>query len=186
MTSGRNKGMQFERDICVSLSLWWTNGKDDDVFWRSDASGGRATNRAKRGKTTSGQYGDVAAINPSGSALIRLTPLELKKGYPKVSVHDLLDHLPKQKPPVFWEWVQQAQAASDASPTAIGWLLITGRTRRKALLWMPGNIREALSRHGSFLDKLPIRLYYKKQWIYGMQFEEFCRVVSPDTFRRYL
>ena len=186
MTSGRNKGMQFERQVCTQLSLWWTAGKRDDIFWRSNASGARATSRAKRGKTTSGQYGDIAAIDPSGEALIRIAPLELKKGYPKVSVHDLLDFLPKQKPPVFWEWVQQAQAASDASPTARGWFLITGRTRKQVLIWMPGGLREALSRHGHFLDKLPIRLYYKKQWIYGMQFSEFLKTVSPDTFRLYL
>jgi len=186
MTSGRDKGMKFERDICVKLSLWWSGGKDDDIFWRSNASGGRATNRAKKGKATPGQYGDITAIDPVGEALIRLTPLELKKGYPKVTVHDLLDHLPKQKPPVFWEWVRQAQAASDASPTAIGWLLITGRTRRLPLIWMPGSLRTAFAQNGSFVDKLPIRLYYRKQWVYGTTLEDFFDTVSPNMFRLHL
>ena len=36
------KGSEFEREMCKCLSLWWTDSKRDDVFWRSAQSGGRA------------------------------------------------------------------------------------------------------------------------------------------------
>jgi len=40
------KGGEFERDISRFLSRWWTYGERDDVFWRTSASGARATTRS--------------------------------------------------------------------------------------------------------------------------------------------
>jgi len=186
MTSGRNKGMQFERDICVKLSLWWSEGERDDIFWRSNASGGRATNRAKQGKSTPGQYGDISAIDPCGEPLLRVAPFELKKGYPKVSVHDLLDIPANHKPSVFWEWVQQAKQAEDLSPTAIGWFLITGRTRRKPLIWISQHLYSRLCHHGAALAPTPIHLVYRKTSIHGTTLENFFEVTHPRIFKLHL
>src|SRR5262245_2386383 len=49
------KGSKFERDLCRQLSLWWSDGKRDDVFWRASQSGGRAKFRGRRGLQTHGQ-----------------------------------------------------------------------------------------------------------------------------------
>jgi hypothetical protein len=46
------KGSSFEREIAKLLSLWWSEGMRDDVFYRSHASGGRFTMRRKSGKDT--------------------------------------------------------------------------------------------------------------------------------------
>ncbi|MBM3120244.1 MAG: hypothetical protein FJ006_12010, partial [Chloroflexi bacterium] len=59
-----SKGASFERDISRQLSLWWTHGERDDVFWRSSMSGGRATVRAKKGQKTAYQNGDITATDP--------------------------------------------------------------------------------------------------------------------------
>lgn len=36
---GKSKGGDFERCCAKDLSLWWTEGKDDRVFWRTHGSG---------------------------------------------------------------------------------------------------------------------------------------------------
>jgi len=65
------KGAQFERDICVILSKWITNGSREDVFWRSAMSGGRATVGYKSGKKLSSQAGDISCIQPIGHRFIQ-------------------------------------------------------------------------------------------------------------------
>src|SRR6266403_502365 len=40
---GKIKGGNFERSIAKHLSLWYSQGKREDLFWRSSMSGGRAT-----------------------------------------------------------------------------------------------------------------------------------------------
>lgn len=62
---GKAKGGQFEREVCVLLSKWVTNGKRKDVFWRSAMSGGRAT--VARGEVR--QCGDICAVAPEGHYL---------------------------------------------------------------------------------------------------------------------
>ena len=61
-----SKGSAFEREISKSLSLWYTEGERDDIFWRSSQSGGRATTRAKKGKKTAASYGDITALDNRG------------------------------------------------------------------------------------------------------------------------
>lgn len=67
--SPKQKGSSFERKICKDLSLWVSDGKRDDLFWRSAISGGRATVRAKKGQTTANQAGDITATDPMGYIL---------------------------------------------------------------------------------------------------------------------
>lgn len=53
------KGQDLERSISRQLSLWWSNGEADDWFWRASQSGGRATQRAKKGMRTLNSAGDL-------------------------------------------------------------------------------------------------------------------------------
>lgn len=62
---GKQKGSQFERDISKKLSLWLTDGKRNDVLWRSEISGGRFTFSAAKGKAV-GSVGDIKATDPTG------------------------------------------------------------------------------------------------------------------------
>lgn len=75
--ASKAKGSQFERDICVKLSLWITNGKRRDVFWRSAMSGGRATVASKRGHDVR-QAGDITAVAPEGHKLTDHVYIECK------------------------------------------------------------------------------------------------------------
>jgi len=88
---GHAKGSKFERKICKQLSLWWTYGKRDDVFWRTQTSGARATQRAKKGKATPGQVGDITATETIASRLTTMFTFELKTGYRNVDFTSLID-----------------------------------------------------------------------------------------------
>ena len=67
---GKQKGAQYERDICKKLSLWLTRGEREDIFWRSAMSGGRATVGKKQGKDLSAQAGDLTAVHELGNKFI--------------------------------------------------------------------------------------------------------------------
>lgn len=109
--NGKIKGSDFEREICKLLSLWWTAGKRDDVFWRSQTSGARATSRAKRGSKTHGQHADIAAVDPIGSPLTDVFSIEVKRGYNKDTPFDVIDKRLAAKDQMIETWVRQAQQA---------------------------------------------------------------------------
>ena len=75
---GKAKGSSFEREICRRLSLWISHGSQEDVFWRSALSGGRATVAAKKGLRLATQAGDISAIHPLGNAFIEAFMVECK------------------------------------------------------------------------------------------------------------
>lgn len=79
--AGKAKGNAFERDCCRKLSLWISDGERDDLFWRSAASGGRATfiSRTSGGtRLAAAQAGDVTAIDLAGFPLAAQVVVECK------------------------------------------------------------------------------------------------------------
>lgn len=98
---GKQKGAQFERDVCVILSKWVTNDQLEDVFWRSAMSGGRATVAYKQyGKKLSSQVGDISCINVVGNRFINSFAPECKF-YAKIDYEGLLTG--RGKLLEFWE-----------------------------------------------------------------------------------
>lgn len=79
---GPRKGGNFERTICKRLSLWWSKGERDDIFWRTSGSGARATVRGKKGISTVNSSGDIGALDPIGNPFLELFLVEIKRGYP--------------------------------------------------------------------------------------------------------
>ena len=75
---GNAKGAAFERYVCKHLSKWVSEGKRDDVFWRTAMSGGRATIGRKVGKMRESQAGDVGAVDALGHRLLQLFFIECK------------------------------------------------------------------------------------------------------------
>ena len=128
---GKNKGSQFERDICRQLSLWLTNGASDSVFWRTSNSGGRATTRSKKGKTTENQYGDICAIEEIGKKFLRLFTVEIKRGYNKHTVQDLFD-LEDPSKSMYASWIEQAKESARLADTY--WMIIIKRDRRQTVV----------------------------------------------------
>jgi hypothetical protein len=132
----KNKGNSYERDICDRLSIWFSDGSRDDLFWKSSNSGGRATNRAKKGKTAQEHQGDVTWTHPKGRALIELVTIELKKGYPKAHIGQIVDrptsiNLQQQQ---FEEFIEQVVEAKTRAKTPFWWL-IHKRDRREEMVY---------------------------------------------------
>lgn len=79
------KGGDFEREVSRFLSLWWTEDARDDVFWRTSASGGRATSRAMAFKKTKYEHGDITFTDPVAKPMLDLLVIEAKRGYTNTS-----------------------------------------------------------------------------------------------------
>lgn len=72
------KGAAFERSICKALSLWVSKGTEEDLFWRSAMSGGRATVSKRKGKLLRAHAGDIVATSAGGHALTDFLYIECK------------------------------------------------------------------------------------------------------------
>ena len=75
--TNKGKGGRFEREICRGLSLWVTDGKKRDCFWRAVMPGGRATVALKGGEVLR-VSGDIAAEAEEGYPLARDYHIECK------------------------------------------------------------------------------------------------------------
>lgn len=150
--SKSDKGGKFERETCRLLSMWFSEGRRDDMFWRSAGSGAMATVRGRQGKLTSGQYGDVSATDEEGQALLDVVTIELKRGYSKHTVQDTLDKLPTAAVQKWEEHCVQAMSDHELAGT-FAWLLIHRRDRRAALVYMPVRLFKALREVGALRGK---------------------------------
>ena len=193
---GKNKGGAFERLICKKLSLWWTKGKRDDVFARTASSGGRATQRSKKNKTTFGQYGDIQAADPIGQPLIDLCVIECKDGYASASIADLLDKESRHNP-LYEQFIKQARSSSLESQS-FDWLLIARRRGRQIMVFMPVSLFIQLEEQSQEifepfmslifrmkLDKTKIKNKNKKRGmrlkITGITFDSFLKIITPKN-----
>lgn len=176
------KGSQFERDFSTKLSLWWTNGENDSVFWRTSNSGGRATVRQQRGKFTYGQFGDITSIDPVGEPLVKYMIFELKRGYPKADITRLIDKPKKAKDEIYEEWIQKSIKNAQQS-NCVTWCVVHKKDRREATITLPSAVA------GVILDSYKfgfIELVINKLNIIHFKLEDFFKYVSPDTIRKLL
>lgn len=131
-----SKGSSYERELCKQLSLWWTDGAREDIFWRSSGSGARAKVRGRAGRNTAGQHGDVAATDPIGAPFIDTFTVEIKRGYSEHTVQDVFDR-GVDGGVQEWERFFAQTIESHKQAGSYSWLLITRRDRRRAMVWIP-------------------------------------------------
>jgi hypothetical protein len=143
---GSKKGASWEREVSATLSLWWSDGKDDAVFYRTHSSGARATVRSKKGKALKSQVGDIAVTGSRGGWFLRCFTVSLKRGYPKVSLQDLLDTLEKPDGESIIEGCIRECCEHNRQAGSLGWLLIVRRDRRQPLILMPGHMMLSMDR----------------------------------------
>lgn len=127
---GKSKGAEFERQICKKLSLWLSDGKREDLLWRSAMSGGRATVAHKKGKLDS-QVGDISAVSEEGYAFTNVHAIECKS-YANIHVESLLTGLPKSSS-VKAFWLELETKAKEVGKRPI---LIFRQNRGKTYLLM--------------------------------------------------
>jgi len=131
----KSKGGSFEREFCRDLSAWWSGGERDDLFWRTSTSGGRATVRAKQNKETYGMAGDVAATHPDASPFTEVLVVELKKGYNRDTVTQLLEVTETSVLKQYEEWIWKLHHEM-LQHNRKGWLLVHKRDQHPAIAWM--------------------------------------------------
>lgn len=147
MVRGKHKGSDFERELCTKLSLWWSGGEREDIFWRSSNSGGRATIRTRKKKTTSNHYGDICTIDPIGQPLLDLAVIEAKRGYQDSTIGCLVDRPRKINQQTFEGWIQQCMEAME-NAESFAWILVVKRNRREAMIYMPSYLWTHLLEYG--------------------------------------
>jgi len=188
------KGGAFEREVCKQLSLWWTKGARDDIFWRASNSGGRATVRRKKGLSTFGHCGDVAATDPIGQPLTRAVTIELKRGYTHSTVADVFDRPEHIAQTQFEGFIEQAVRAAENANTPF-WMLVTRRNHRRAIVFFPAGLWNQLRENGAFEDrntnepmiKFTSRIRFTKPdhrefTVYGTPLDHFMKCVKRIHF----
>lgn len=186
------KGGQFERQICKELSLWWTKGEREDVFWRTAGSGARATTRAKSNRQTAGSYGDITAIDPIGKPLLDVVTVECKRGYSTQTIADLLDHSTSSAEQTYEGWFLKAIHDHQQARSKY-WMLITRRNQRQGLVFIPNDFYEQLYSTSDYMISVPkmvldVRLRSKTIGdiyvrIVGVHFSDFLKLADPDFIK---
>ena len=181
---GMAKGSSFERDICKQLSLWWTDGERNDIFWRTSGSGARAKVRSKTGKSTFGQHGDVQATDPIGQPLIDLCSIELKRGYNKAIINDFID---SKKKPELRVFIEQAITDCRLRDDDSEWILLVKRDRKDVVLFTSLYFIKCIK--DRLLLEFPaiqMRVKINKRWmrIAAMRFDDFLSNVTPVMIRK--
>jgi len=75
---GKQKGAAFERWLSKQLSLWLSEGKREDLLWRSAMSGGRSTVALRQAKKLGAQAGDLSSIDKLSHSFIERFMVEAK------------------------------------------------------------------------------------------------------------
>lgn len=156
---GKAKGASFEREVCKQLSLWISQGKNEDVFWRSAMSGGRSTVAARKGKRLAQQAGDISCISPVGQAFIDDFFIECKC-YKSLNFEGLITG--RGKLVEFWNIAKREAALYGKSP-----LLIAKQNNQPAIVCLD-------EPHLLHLDFNTI-LYASKLGMHVCLFDEFLR-----------
>jgi len=181
---GKSKGTHFERKICYQLCAWWFGEPDaEDGFWRSHASGARATNRAKKGKDTTNQAGDICATRKECEPLLRYTTIETKCGRNKADPFALVDSKNNNE---FGAFVKQARLASRIAEVSFWWI-IHKRDYKEVMIYFPTSMYYFLCRRGSSVKSTRMVAFAGKAngvrvKFIGMRFDDFLARVDPKVF----
>jgi len=189
-----SKGGQFERKVAVDLSLWWSRNRRDDLFWRSQTSGARATTRAKRGKDTTGQHGDIAHTHPDGASLMDLVTIEVKRGYQKDTLQDVFDRASTHKPQTWDVWFEKVHRSHQLAGS-FSWMLICRRNRREELILTPSDFYHIMLQNSVFKQQPSPLITFKGNVlnsdntlteceVHGMHFGQFLRITRPNKLRK--
>lgn len=184
---GSVKGGRFEREIPKLLSMWWTEGERDDVFWRVGGSGGRAKVRGRKGQSTANQHSDICATDSCGESLTKFMAIELKCGYNDVTFHNLLERSEDQvKGHKLFEWIEQVQEAQKQSG-AMTWCIIHKRDRHNAIMIVPIMFHVFLEKAAvgagsfSYIAKNRLRFDLPHMSLFAVQLSMFLETTSRAT-----
>jgi hypothetical protein len=178
---GKSIGNAFEREICYILSMWWSEGQDDDIFWRTDTSGGRATVRHRKGKKAQ-DFADIKAVKRCGEPLTNQTLIECKTGYRSgINPLDYFEHRFTNLMKQFWE---KAEAEADKGMKKWTWLIFR-RKNKQIQIMMNFNFLSLIAQyHGLYkYNYLTVNVANKigLTTFFITNLKDFLEYVSPHT-----
>ncbi len=175
------KGGQFERTVCKELSLWWTGNEHDDIFWRSSQSGGRATQRAKFGKRTINNSGDIAPTDSSGEPLTNYILFECKTGYKhKVDALKYIDSDGNVNELHEW-WRKASQERGQADKVES--MLIIKRYSKQVICVISLKFMGLLENYNGLYPHSIINIKSGLQEIVCVNYIQFFKWLSPETMK---
>ena len=106
---GKGKGGNFEREQCRVLTEWVTGNRVPEIFWRSAASGAKATQGRKKGEH-SHMAGDLVAVDEQGYWFADRFSVEFKfrKSYGE------LEQIFVGRNPIVMDWWKQTVRDAEA------------------------------------------------------------------------
>jgi hypothetical protein len=181
------KGDSFERLVPRQLSLWFTHGKRDDLYWRKKNRNRRDGNKY--------QLGDIICETSEGRELTQLFNIELKTGYSKSrsgttkvknvpwDLLDLIDYTIRKNQKVknfvildFWE-----QTTRDAKLTSRIPLLIFKRDYHVPVVVISKEHKSLLSEYLGDIDvESFLSLNYKDDVLLFYRRDEFFEWLTPE------
>jgi len=177
------KGSQYERDISKKLSLWWTDN-NDAVFWRTSGSGARATMRAKKGKLTKYEYGDISFTDPIGKPLIDCFLIEVKKGYTKeIDVLGLVDG--KKKEPLLLKWWIKAEKEKEFGDRLHS-IVVFKRDSKKACAMFNEDLFDSIGMYEGMTNSYLLRIDVGVEILYVCCLDDFLSILTPKIVKRLL
>lgn len=176
-----HKGSGFERDLCRKLSEWWTFRQDDDVFWRTASSGGRATIRGRKGKRSAGQYGDITATDDRGLPLLRWLVIEAKRGYSYVDILGMLDS--RKARHEILQFIDQAQSEARLAQVPYWWIVFK-RDAKAPIIFMLWDVYTLAGKSPSCgpRPERAIRFLHEGSSIIVIKLEDWFNYASPHSF----
>jgi len=182
------KGSEFERWFAKQLSLWWSQEWDeprDDLFWRTSQSGGRSTVRARKGLGTKGHVGDIGPTCAEAEPLTNLVVFELKNGYSADTIHALLDAPDGSAKQEYVKWFEHAIDVATVAQIPY-WMVVTKRTRRDPLVFIPHTLRIELGSSGliASVPQVLVSIPICESWtaIHGFPLTRFFKSFQPKQF----
>ena len=159
---GKSKGSSFERDGCKRLSLWWTSGASDQVFWRNSGFLARGPGCKEH------QYGDLHAIDAEGSWFAKNVNVEFKF-YKDLRILEIVDKPSKKHVLLLRHWEQCVgdAEASDREP-----MLVAKRNFAEPFVVCHSDLAQHLVEAGDMIEFYACGTYLS---LFALdKLEEFC------------
>lgn len=125
------KGSEFERKVSKELSLWITNNKRDDGFWRTQSSGGRWTSRRKSNQETYNQDGDITSTHPDCNFFSEFFCIECKH-YKEINFWDFIN---KNKNGILSWWKKLSKESKELNKIPV----LIAKQNYQPVLWISSN-----------------------------------------------
>lgn len=174
MTTGKNKGSQWERDIAKYLTHWLTEQNLEYYFWRTPASGGMGTILPENTQL----HGDIIPLKEEANILCDKFCIELKTGYKEASLDKHLKTNKTDPIKSFWSQCISSANASYKNP-----LLIYKKKNQNPWAGISHNIFHKLESKFTGYKFIHLRWGIELSDCYLFDMNTFFSIVTPEVIK---